>query len=214
MLSLPVPLTETDLTALPSGQDGEAAELLADAFLHDPAMVGLLADQRRRRLLLERWYGSLLWVARRHARRPVLAAERGGRLVGVAVSYGENRYPPPGRTAGAHAPALLRAGPRASIRAARWFAVRGATRPEAAHYLYLELLGVAPSAQRTGVGDALLAHLLTDAKERALALVLHTNEAENLAYYERYGFAVTQSTTLPHRAPEWLMERPAPTGNV
>lgn len=73
---------------------------------------------------------------------------------------------------------------------------------------YLNAIGVEPSAQRGGVGSALINHMLTRVDDDALPAFLDTSAPDNLGYYERFGFLVTVESTLPNGIPLWGMTRP------
>jgi predicted N-acetyltransferase YhbS len=55
------------------------------------------------------------------------------------------------------------------------------------------LLAVDPSSQRHGVGTMLVEHGLTLADREGVGAYLETQEEENLAYYRRFGFELTQT---------------------
>lgn len=55
-------------------------------------------------------------------------------------------------------------------------------------HLYLVALGVEPSRQGRGVAGALLQPVLAFADQEKLVCYLDTNNANNLAFYERFGF--------------------------
>ena len=76
------------------------------------------------------------------------------------------------------------------------------------HSWYLNAIGVEPSEQGTGLGTALLNHMLEKIDEDALPSFLDTSVPDNLGYYERFGFRVTAEAVLPNRIPLWGMTRP------
>ena len=61
---------------------------------------------------------------------------------------------------------------------------------------YLNGIGVDPSAQRTGLGSALINQMLPRIEEDALPAFPETSEPDNLGYYERFGFLVTSDAIL------------------
>jgi predicted N-acetyltransferase YhbS len=67
------------------------------------------------------------------------------------------------------------------------------------------MLTVAPAAQRTGVGRALLATALARAEQLGVPTYLDTAKADNLPYYGSFGFEQIGQTTLPRGAPLWWM---------
>lgn len=139
------------------------------------------------------------------ARGNVLAARQDGRLAGVLIAL------PPGVAALGRpsVTALLRLllvqGPGV---VARWSAVAEALqlhRPSAPH-AYLATLGVEPGLQRTGVGRALLADWLAAVDAGGQRAYLETDSTQNVAWYERFGFAVRAELTVLGVA-VYLLER-------
>jgi ribosomal protein S18 acetylase RimI-like enzyme len=73
---------------------------------------------------------------------------------------------------------------------------------------YLLIVGVDPELQGRGLGTALVKEGLARADQANCPCYLETSEARNLAFYERYGFAVVESTTLGDGGPTgWGMRR-------
>ena len=110
-----------------------------------------------RRFVLWRYHRALHRKALRWG-RPGYAALRDGRLVGVAVTFDSEAWPPPEPISTLlDVPAFALAGPLggvARLRAPTWT-------NKSAHFhephLYLWQLAVDPPAQRSGVGRALIA---------------------------------------------------------
>jgi ribosomal protein S18 acetylase RimI-like enzyme len=57
---------------------------------------------------------------------------------------------------------------------------------------YLETMGVAPSAQRLGIGSRLLAPALELADRDRVDCYLETSDRDNVEFYERHGFEVVE----------------------
>lgn len=83
-----------------------------------------------------------------------------------------------------------------------------ALHPHEPHF-YLLLLGVAPGRQSQGIGSALLRTVLDRCDEQGLPAYLEATSPRNVALYERHGFAITDTLTLPDGPPVWLMWRAA-----
>jgi GNAT superfamily N-acetyltransferase len=197
----------TDVVTLAEAAGSEVARVLTDAFLDDPGWrdVGP-GGQRHRRLTMwgyhrGLWHKALRWGSPGHA------AFRSGRLVGVAVTFDSEAWPPPEPISTLlDVPAFALAGPPAAVRG--WLADAMMKRvhfPEA--HMFLWQLAVDPPAQRTGVGRALMARVLADADDAALPIYLETANPENLPYYRGFGFVETGRESLPRGAPLWLMLR-------
>ena len=72
---------------------------------------------------------------------------------------------------------------------------------------HLNSIGVDPSTQRSGLGSALINHMLPRIDDDALPAFLDTSQPDNLGYYERFGFRVTAESALPNGTPLWGMTR-------
>src|SRR5690349_6659896 len=193
-----------EVVRLERDQLGEASDVLARAFQDDPAWVWLLPDADRRRRLLP-------WLFR--VGFDVTAADvwsTPGPILGAA------RWLPPGRPA-------MRVGPTLRALVTTPFHLGAATgaflsygraveqmRAEVADgpHWYLAGIGVDPSAQRQGVGAALLRPGLEAAERAGLPAALLTNNEANLAFYESHGFGVVRQGRTPEDGPRaWAMVR-------
>ncbi len=76
-------------------------------------------------------------------------------------------------------------------------------------HAYLEVLGVDPTAQGQGLGRALLDPLLERSDRVGLGVHLETAKHDNLAWYERAGFATVDQLSVRGCPPVWTMARPA-----
>jgi GNAT superfamily N-acetyltransferase len=148
----------------------------------------------------------------------------GDRLVGVALWQPPGRFPLSLLRKARMAPALAQAVIAAGSTFPR-FARTGAALEQAfptQPSWYLQALGVHPSAQRAGVGGALLAAGLALVDADTMACHLHTSDPANVEYYQRWGFQLTQPAfpagtdgptyygmTRPARQASW----PADTGS-
>jgi ribosomal protein S18 acetylase RimI-like enzyme len=183
---------------------GEASDMLARAFFDDPAWVWLLPDAQRRAKLLP-------WLFR--IGFDVTTADvyvTAGPLLGAA------RWLPPGRPAmriGATLRALVTTPLRLGTATAPFLAYGRAVeqmRAEVARgpHWYLAGIGVEPTAQRQGVGAALLRPGVDAAAKARVPAVLLTNNEANLGFYESHGFAVVRQGRTPENGPNaWAMVR-------
>jgi ribosomal protein S18 acetylase RimI-like enzyme len=166
-------------------------EVLSQSHAEYPAFRHTFPDPQRRRRALRRVFTGPARDALRF--RSVYAAETADRQVhGVAI------WLPPGRfpwsawrqllAAGWLLGVLLAAPPsfptfmRTGMNAAR-------LHPPDRHW-YLETMGVAPSAQRLGLGGRLLAPVLELADRARADCYLETSDRANVRFYERHGFEV------------------------
>jgi ribosomal protein S18 acetylase RimI-like enzyme len=183
---------------------GEASDVLARAFFDDPAWVWLLPDAQRRARLLP-------WLFR--IGFDVTAADV---YVTVGPLLGAARWLPPGRPSmrvGATLRALVTTPLRLGVATAPFLAYGRAVeqmRADVARgpHWYLAGIGVEPSAQRQGVGAALLRPGVEAAAGARIPAVLLTNNEANLAFYEANGFAVVRQGHTPEDGPKaWAMVR-------
>ena len=74
----------------------------------------------------------------------------------------------------------------------------------------LETMGIAPAAQGHGLGSRLIAHGLARADAQRLPCYLTTGRAENLRFYQRFGFQVVADklALVPNGPTAWGMRRP------
>jgi ribosomal protein S18 acetylase RimI-like enzyme len=191
-----------EIVRLERNRLGEASDVLARAFSDDPAWTWLFPDAERRRRILP-------WLFR--IGFDVTAADvwaTAGNVRGAA------RWLPPGRTP-------MRVGPTLRALVATPFRLGSATGPFLAYgraveamraevmpgsHWYLAGIGVDPAAQRQGIGAALLQPGVRAAADAGLPVVLLTNTAANLSFYERHGFEVVREGETPENGPHaWAM---------
>jgi ribosomal protein S18 acetylase RimI-like enzyme len=198
-----------DVVSLASERSEEAALVLADAFLDDPAWRAIGPDRERGRLRLLR---SFYRVAVKEALRyggPSWCAVGAGEVVGVALAFGDGlRFPPPRATI-VEGPPFLLAGPGPMLRGLKVDALMKRRHPHEPHS-YLWQLVAHPSVQRQGIGRALLGEVIADAEQRRSPVYLETARSENVPYYGSFGFEVLGEAPLPRGANMWFMERPGP----
>ncbi len=181
---------------------GAASAVLARAFQDDPAWIWLIPDEQRRTRLLPPLF---------RAGFDVTAADVWSTTGAVR---GAARWLPPGRPA-VRVAATLRAlvtTPARLGRATGSFLAYGRSvelmRADVAGgpHWYLAGIGVDPSAQRRGIGGALLEPGLEGAARQGLPVVLLTNNEANLSFYGRHGFEVVREGETPKGGPRaWAM---------
>jgi ribosomal protein S18 acetylase RimI-like enzyme len=183
---------------------GEASDVVARAFQDDPAWVWLLPDDARRARLLP-------WLFR--VGFDVTAADV---FVTAGPVLGAARWLPPGRAA-------MRVGPTLRALVTTPLRLGAATGPFLAYgraveqlradvaggpHWYLAGIGVDPTAQRQGVGSALVRPGIEAAAAAGLPTVLLTNNEANLPFYESQGFVVVREGRTPEDGPRaWAMVR-------
>jgi ribosomal protein S18 acetylase RimI-like enzyme len=75
-------------------------------------------------------------------------------------------------------------------------------------FIYLQIIGVAPTLQGQGFGGKLLQALIEESERAGLPLYLETETESNVRMYERLGFTVVKEIALPIiNLPMWEMVR-------
>jgi GNAT superfamily N-acetyltransferase len=198
-----------EVTELPRALRAQAVEVLAGAFLHDPAWVAI--GPRRvpaRRRLLERYYDVLVGEGLRWG-GPNWCVIHQRSVVGVALTYANGlRFPPPRATLH-EAPPFLLAGPGPGLRGAWVDSVMKRRHPHHEHLL-LWYLAAHTSLQRQGIGRALLDHIRSEASRARRPIYLDTTKPENVLYYESQGYRQIGHTRLLRGATAWFMHHDTP----
>ena len=198
---------EIEVVRLRTEQIERIAEVLARAFWSDPQMLWLLPDEADRARLLpwlmttsirfslragEAWTtpdlaGLALWLPP-GARPPGLVATLRSGAIAAPFKLGWERFN------------------RFTMLAARADQLRKRVMHEP--HWHLAGLGVEPSAQRSGIGSALLQPVLARADASGAACYLETYTPANVAFYARLGFVVSAEEELVADAPRiWAMRR-------
>lgn len=93
-------------------------------------------------------------------------------------------------------PTLARAvGPRVALRVSGWLSVWAAHDPAETH-LHLGPIAVHPDVQGRGIGSLMMAHYCEALDRDRFAGHLETDRLENVPFYERAGFAVTEEVVI------------------
>jgi GNAT superfamily N-acetyltransferase len=196
-----------DVTELPPARFDEASVVMADAFVNDPGWKAVGPDNPKRlHTYIRRVCRGSLNVVERWG-GPIWHVERDGRVAGVLSSVDPGQWPPPQLRAIAHqvlGPAL--GGPAVLMRSLAADSCQHKGHPGEPH-LYVWMLTVAPGAQRSGVGRALLSTAIERADAKGVPLYLDTANPANLPYYGSFGLEPTGEVELPRGAPMWFMYR-------
>jgi len=187
-----------------------AAGVLVAAFLDDPIAVAIGPRRRsHRRLISPLSFIGIVAAGRRHGGR-VVAARRGGAVVGVSIAFEPGAWP---LTDGAVVYELawaLAAGPLPVRRGIAFDRMVRAAHVDHEH-AYLWFLGVHPDEQGCGAGRALLADFHARADAHRVPAYLETGTFANVAWYAGAGYEVLGELALPSGEPVWRMERPHPS---
>jgi ribosomal protein S18 acetylase RimI-like enzyme len=98
-------------------------------------------------------------------------------------------------------------GLKRSLRISGWLGTWSKHDPKDPH-CHLGPIGIDPTAQGHGVGQRLMRLYCGDLDRNAISGYLETDRAENVAFYQRFGFEVTDEMPILG-VPNFLMRRPA-----
>lgn len=186
-----------------------AVRPMVKAFWDYPETVHLLPDEHRRRRVLPRYLLSDVRDAARFA--TLFGAESDGEVVGAAAWIPPEAYPV---SLSRQARQILDLAPALPW---GWRAAREAQRGQAANrahhrvhrpHFYLRAIGIDPRVQAQGLGTLLVRPVLRMADDREVGCFLQTATAENVSWYERFGFAVVAAYRPTSSWPDvWAMWR-------
>jgi ribosomal protein S18 acetylase RimI-like enzyme len=181
-----------------------AAAAIARGFADNEVWVWVLGGEKGCRRILPRYYRVMI-------RR--VFGPRGGAWTTSDARGGALWMPPHAQRLSvgeriAEVLALLPRGAPALGRGGRMAELMADNRPRERHW-YLNTLSVDPSAQRRGIGSALIGPGLARADAEGLGAYLETQRRANIPFYRRFGFEEVAEIRLPDSPPLWTMWRPA-----
>lgn len=194
------------------GQKADVSELshaLGRAFFDDPVSIWIMPDERARSKHLRKFFAT---VARHHhlAGGGVEVATNGSTIGAAAL------WDPPGRWQQSTREQLMMLpsfafgfGPRLAMgrRLGELLATMKAQHPEEPHW-YLAVIGSDTSVRGKGYGQALMQSRLDRVDVEHAPAYLESSKAENVPYYQRFGFEVMGELVVPHGGPTlWPMWR-------
>jgi GNAT superfamily N-acetyltransferase len=179
------PLAPADIDA--------ACEVLGSAFADNPSTLNNVGgDHTKAQRMMERTVRAVkLGVPFSHA----LVAEQHGELVGVlnAAPWPHCQLRPKDRIK--RTPKMLYAAGTALPRLSRMASARAKHDPREPHW-HVGPIGVRPDHQGHCVGSDLLTEFLRTADEQMIPAFLETDVDKNVAFYERFGFAVIATADI------------------
>ncbi len=186
----------------------EAAGVLVRSFADDPGVRFVLPDAAER----ERHAPSLAQAAVRYALRRGTPLTTPGAVRGAALWFPPDAVAPTDddleATGLAAVPGVI--GADAWRRLKRLLEHLDALHPRYAPepHWYLAMLGVDPTWQRRGIGEALMRPVFAAADRAGLCCYLEAPTKANARYYARRGFRVLAETDVPDSDVHvWLMRR-------
>ena len=199
-------MREFEITRLDPAELDMAVVTTSRAFWPDPLFGHFARDLVQEHRILPTFLGAMLRDAAEHGE--VWIARCAGAVAGSASWLQPGTMPRPrareNRITRACASALLTGRNRRS--GLKLLAEVERRHPTEPHW-YLPLLGIDPKWQGRGLGGALLQIKLDECDREVLPAYLETQKPENVPYYERFGFVVTELIELPDTPPIWLMWR-------
>ena len=186
-----------------------AAQAVADGFFDNEIWVWMLRRDRQRRRLLPRHYRAMI----RHVYVPRGGAWTTEDTAGAALWFPPGTLEMSRRERFAELISLLPGAIDCFPRASRWEELISKHHPREPHW-YLQTLAVEPASQRRGIGTALIEPGLERADADGVGSYLETQRRDNIPYYERFGFELTDEISLHDSPPLWLMWRePGPSAS-
>ena len=180
-----------------------AASILGDGMRDNPLHVRAFgADGRHREAALGRMFLPVLRQIRDKGR--VLAVEGDGRLVGVCAMAPPGRCRLTLRDKLAVIPAIWRGNTlRSTLSVLQWTGAWERRHPRAPHW-HLGPIAVRRDQQGRGLGRSLMDAFIAGIGDDAA--YLETDQRENVAFYEHFGFAVVSEDAVIG-VPNWFMQR-------
>jgi ribosomal protein S18 acetylase RimI-like enzyme len=182
------------------------ADVLARAFIADPAMAYLFPDAARRPRRLQRFFAA---IGRAGAVTDdwALALDAGGVPVAATIWRPPGAWQTPLTTTLRLLPRLLGTFGTALPRALALQNRLEAHHPTSPHW-YLAFAGCVPAAQGRGYGGAAIRRQLALCDAQRLPAALETATPSNLGLYQALGFDITDSFAIVDGLTFWTMWRP------
>ena len=181
------------------------ARVLGRAFQDDPVMMWMQPDATRRAAALAGFFGAL---TRYHylAGAGVEVALSGSGVAAAALWDPPGKGEPSPREQIAMLPAVIRAF-RGRLGEGRALTEQmKAVHPEEPHW-YLGIIGSDPESRGGGFGHVLMNSRLDRCDAEGAPAYLESSNADNIPYYNRYGFDVTGEIVIPDGPSLWPMWR-------
>lgn len=185
---------------------GELSSTLARAFYDDPVMMWLLPRQQARTAKLRRLFATM--TRHHHLARGGVEVACDGAAIGAAALWDPpNQWQETRRGQLMMSPTFIRV---FGLRSAQGQAVQELMKrahPEEPHW-YLAVIGSDPTLRGKGFGQVLMQSRLRRVDAEHAPAYLESTKQENLGYYQRFGFEVTDEIALPDGGPTmWPMWR-------
>ena len=177
------------------------AATLASAFNKDPVFVWL-TPERDREARLRRFFAQQLSITMKH--ESVLTTDDHG---AVAIWLPPDKWKMATGDVVRSVPAMVRSVGRRVPRLLGSLGVIEKNHPKDPPHWYLEFLGTRADMQRKGVGSSMIGFMLDRCDREAIPAYLEASSPENVPFYRRHGFEVTQDLPLKNGPTVWGMWR-------
>ncbi|MEU4313499.1 GNAT family N-acetyltransferase [Nocardia sp. NPDC024068] len=184
------------------------ARTLGAAFQEDPVMSWVVPDPRRRAAGAPRFFATQTRHQHFAHGGVDIAVDRSGRIGGAALWDPPGNWRPSPRSELRMFPQMVRAFGTRLLVGKRLADTMSGVHPDEPHW-YLAVLGTDPSVRGAGYGQALLRSRLDRCDRDGVPAYLESSNKSNVPYYERFGFEVTATISVPDGGPDlWAMWRP------
>ncbi len=178
-----------------------AADILARAFIDDPALAFLFRDAADRPNRLSRFF-TLMTRIDDSPQHWSLAAD----AAAIAMWRPPGAWQTPTSAMIRHLPAMLSTFGLALPRALAMQSALEAHHPHTPHW-YLQFVGCLPSAQGKGYGGAVIRDRLARCDAEGLPAALETATPANVPLYQALGFVITSTYDIKGGPTFWTMWR-------
>jgi GNAT superfamily N-acetyltransferase len=179
---------------------------MSRAFYDDPVMTWILPDDNARAKHLTRMFAAM--TRHHHLARGGVEVACDGPGIGAAALWDPpNQWQETRRVQWAMTPAFLRVFGFRTAMARGVQELMKRAHPEEPHW-YLAAIGSDPTVRGQGFGQVLMRSRLDRVDAEHAPAYLESSKPENVPYYQRFGFTVTQEIALPNGGPPlWAMWR-------
>jgi ribosomal protein S18 acetylase RimI-like enzyme len=200
------------ITTRPAAPDERAlvADVLARAFIDDPAMAWLFPQRTERARRLAFLFGLMARLDPDPGLWSLALGDAGG-VMAAAMWRPPGQWGTPTSAMIRHAVPLLRTFGLALPRALRMQNIIEAHHPHAPHW-YLQFAGCLPECQGRGLGGAAIRARLAQCDAAGLPAAMETATQANVGLYQSLGFEVTGTYDIRDGPHFWSMWRPAANG--
>ena len=185
---------------------GELSRTLGRAFYDDPVTTWLLPDDKVRRARLHQLFATM--TRYHHLSLGGVEVACDGASIGAAALWDPpNQWQESRWAQFAMTPAFLRVFGLQTGMARGIQEMMKREHPEEPHW-YLAAIGSDPAVRGQGFGQVLMRSRLDRCDAEHCPAYLESSKPENVPYYLRFGFEVTQEIALPNGGPPlWAMWR-------